>query len=550
VLYRPLAPDVVRRSFRASATDMLGGETMAEIRQRIVSEIDGPRQAYLGGDKALEFLFPMPGETTNKKRIRDNLYHNVPLVRPISDTFGNLVYGDPYPTRSWYIGNAPPDIGTLAEALLAQLRAVRDGQELPSIPQEDQASAAFSTWAHGVYEENGVKVLFRQMVGGRVDALGRWGGGMLVDGGAALKVYPIRDDKNPGSATLGRVIGLKFAMFPIEDAYPLPDPDDPDFVMAWVEKRQFGEKHANRLWARGGFEWVDDGLNRIDTPPGAMPPGDLRLDMPPFVLLSRGGTMMRDAVYQQKSLINGYSSYDFVKLSQGRATPVQKGKQLNKPVATEHDGLRVKLAEDTPLILEKDGDFFFAVPQVPLDDHLQGIKALENLAYKTHGLPDLVNESNAAEQPWTMILRWFPALTVRKGIIPACHRFERDLAKVVTAYAAAYREDLGLPEFDPEAVGFDVQFADNPMPQMSGSDREKALRERWKDGAILTTQYLHELDPELSAQELAEKAFALEAERTRRQPAAPTVAPAPMMDPDHMTEPGGEPTTSAASAGA
>jgi hypothetical protein len=383
---------------------------------------------------------------------------------------------------------------------------------------EDTDSAEFSEWAHSVYRDNEVRKLFRELLGGKFDRNNEWQYGRLTDGAASVKIYPVRWEDGED---LGRVRSLKFAGYSFENAWPIPHPDDSDYIAAVIEARSFGEKTAYRMWNHEGFTWVDSGLRRIETPPGAMDPEDIDLGMPPFAFLGDGQGWMGDAVIDQRAAINQYSSYEFIKAAQGSALGVLQGDVRNKPKTTDDGQRRIAVGDIDFLWLDEEGSFDWKSPQAQLDHHLEGIQQLLSQSYKSHGLPDdLIRESSGTEKPLAMLFRWLPAMTQRKNLLPEAYALERQAASVMSAYAEVYADDLQLEVADRRDVGFDVAFTDNPLPQ-DNKEHEESLRSRLKDGMILTTEYIYQMDPELSAQEIAEKAFALDREQTRRRKAAP-----------------------------
>ncbi|MFA4972902.1 MAG: hypothetical protein WC683_09830 [bacterium] len=561
MLYRNRSLDLVLESIRDSASPITDG-SVSDMSAAIAGALKDMRAAYKGGDAALDMLIMKRGTSPDDAQAMRRHFMDKPIAGVVVDTHARFLYGTP-PQRAYWVGPERPDAVRAARRILA-------GESVES----DKRTEALSQWFRDVHDANNHAALF--MRGARL---------MMRDGMAALKVWLVYEDEDytdeaktqvrteavpvvrmdfmgtlPGSQSKANGSGY-------EDAIPIFDPEDADYVIAVLELRRNrkGDVVKRTLWGNEEYTDIGDDWEPIGAPE-PHPYG-----APPFVFLGDGSTLLHRVIGYQRAAVNVQSALSAgIRTMAGQQVAVQKGRDNNP---REDDGSgdgkgRVRMGRDNILYLDEGNtDFFFASPSfdaAPIGSELE--KLVQEGMTMADLAPAIVLGGLAAIQPETLKQMLIPTIARYTENVTHATAFEDDKTLILARIAHAYAGEFGLPsgwdiyegQRGDNQLDWDITFADSPLPVDRASEETRDSL-AITHGTLTLEEFVGKYRlPSGSAQEIADYVKALrEADKARFQDTMPTFGEGKrtmLDDPDaeeptpSATEPTAAPTTASANA--
>ena len=522
MLYRDRSLDTIAATLKDAGSNITD-KSVDEYSAAIAERLRPMRCAYAGGDSAIDFLILSTRGTAQEKDALRKHFLDKPIAGVVVDTHARFMYGTA-PQRSYFVGEERPDAVKAARRILA-------GESV----EVDERTQALSQWFAEVYDANNHNALFLR--GARL---------FLRDGMAALKVWVDYDESDfadeektqvkaeavpnvrmdfigtlPSPQTKGTGSGY-------EDAIPIFDPEDADYVLAVVEIRRNKEGGiierriwTSRDWTLIGADWQ---------PIGEAVPHDY--GAPPFVFLGDGSTLLHRVIGYQRSAINEQSALDSgIRTMAGKQLGVQVGEDDNP---REDDGSGdgkgvVSRGRDNILRLRENGEFYFASPTfdaatvgAAVDKLVQEGMTMADLA------PAIVLGGLAAIQPETLKQMLIPTIARYTENVTFAKALEDGATLILAHIAYTYAKALGLPtgwsiyegKRAENQLDWDITFADSPLPVDRASEETRDSL-AVTQGTLTLEEFVGKWRlPSGSAQEIADYVKALrEADKARFQPA-------------------------------
>ena len=508
MLYRKRSLTTVLESIRDSASPIANG-SVDDMSAAITTALKELRAAYKGGDAALDMLVIKRGTAPADAEVMRRHFLDKPIAGVVVDTHARFLYGTP-PQRVYWVGPERPDSVKAA-------RRIANGETV----ETDARTEAISAWFRDLHDGNNHAALF--MRGARL---------FMRDGMAALKIWIDDADDAPlvrmdfmGTLPSGRTNSLGCGY---EDAIPIFDPEDADYVLAVVEIRRnySGEIIARRLWT--AYDWTEITVGW--TPIGGATPHDY--GAPPFAFLGDGSTLLHRVIGYQRSAINVQSALSAgLRTMAGQQIGVQVGEDDNP---REDDGSgdgkgRVSMGRDKILRLREGGEFYFASPTFNATEVGEELGKLTQEGMTMADLaPAIVLGGLAAIQPETLRQMLIPTIARYTENVTHATAFEDDktllLARIAYANAAAFGLPDGWEIYEGQRgenqLDWDVIFADSPLPADRASEeaRDSAAVDR---GTLTLEDFVGKWRlPSGSSQEIADYSKSLrDAAKAKYRPA-------------------------------
>ena len=426
----------VRKAIEVVAGKLPHPESHAE---RTVAFLSPYRTAYRGGDAAVRFLVPVPGESNTQWLQRRRHFENVPLIETIIEEQATQVYG---------IG---PD------------RTIRyEDDENGDTPATEEMDEAFRR----IYDEANHKSLFRDRVAPAV----------FLDQWCSVKVW-YQDETSK----------LRLSYLPRDNAYPIFDPMDLDTAIGWVEIRRVGRDWVRWLWTTTEYGLIDADwkwqtmsspeAERFESETGSWPVANPVPGVLPYVLfgsVNHDGHRLETALQQQRALINDTSGYKIGRRSQAGSIPVTthgpEGAILTPEQVDPQTGERyVKVGINNGLELEHGSSFQFAKPDYPITEMAEALSDDQRLYLSWNRISPLsVDSSGVPDQPMALALKMFVPQMERQRNINMLEAAETRLGEVVHAYAMAYVDDYPATE---SPVVVEIDFPESVLPMDKTAER-------------------------------------------------------------------------------
>jgi len=497
------AQDEARAAWERSVKPVLGGNSIRELRRSVASLLAPKRNAYRGGDRALRFLVPKPGEKAQKWQLRQHLFRDVPLTSFVANSHARYLYKQA-PRRTWWVGEVEPNATQSARQILR-------GETV----EADPVSAALASFVRDIYEANHHDSLM--MRGARL---------LLRDALACLKVVPRIETDDPTimmdwMGTLGEISpsGKDCEDSGIEDAWPIVDPDDWTRVLGTIETRGSGDDVAHWLHTPEMTVRVNDALESIED--------ELEnpLGLLMFVYLGDGTTVLDRILPYHRAAINKSSTLDAVTMVQGFSQPVARGPVQGEVVEDETGKKHTRSSDSDILEVEINGDFFYARPDAPLDELDAQLDRMKTEGIEICDLPKAILSGDlGAVQPHTLRLMFQGTVASYQERVTLAQPFEDETALLVAAIADEWRGEFGLPGTGwraPDRIGergdgvlaWRIEFPASPIPSDDDAKRVSDQQDTAAGRMLLEDYVAKWILPGASGQAIADYVQALQAQR-------------------------------------